>query len=562
MRIRALFLAISLAATTFVAGAPAAQADQNPWVQLSTVPSNINPGIMFLLTNGNVLVQDQGQNQSGSSDWWILSPNKQGDYASGSWKQTGSMPAGYKPLYAGSSVLPDGRVIVEGGELNGSSDWVGQNLGAIYDPVSGTWSVVTPPKNGQGEFASIADAPSTLLGDGRFMFGPSGNGDQGATNQKKQAILDPKTLTWTVTGTGMAGANPEAGFTLLNNDKVLLIDTVKEMLHSAELFDPATGKWSPTGSIPNSLLDPATAGGSDIAEIGAAITLPSGLVFAEGSNKNTDIYDPVSNSWTAGPDFPVVNGKQTAAEDAGVAVLNNGNVLLDLSPTLNGELSTPASFYIYDGKSFQNVPAPFDQSNGQSNDGYFLRLPSGQILMCERLGPGSMYLYNDTSAANSSWLPTIDSVPTDLAVGTSYTLSGKQLSGLTQGSEFGDDWNNQTNYPLVQITNKTTGNVSYANAVNVTSTSIAPGTPSSVTFTLPEGIDDGSATLRVVASGFASTPTPVTISGGTPLPIVAAPPVSKASTASTAAKFITCKKGSVVKKFTTAKCPTGYVLKK
>jgi len=36
----------------------------------------------------------------------------------GTWLQLASLPPGYSPLYFASAVLPDGRLIVEGGEFN------------------------------------------------------------------------------------------------------------------------------------------------------------------------------------------------------------------------------------------------------------------------------------------------------------------------------------------------------------------------------------------------------------------------------------------------------------
>jgi hypothetical protein len=57
----------------------------------------------------------------------------------------------YAPLANASAVLPDGRVIVMGGEYN----WLGNkysngepvwtSLGAIYDPVANTWTPVSAP---------------------------------------------------------------------------------------------------------------------------------------------------------------------------------------------------------------------------------------------------------------------------------------------------------------------------------------------------------------------------------------------------------------------------------
>ena len=63
------------------------------------------------------------------------------------------MPSGYQPDFYASQVLPNGNVLVEGGEYNGGSgDWT--NKGAIYDPVADKWTAVNPP--------SAAMVPSTV----------------------------------------------------------------------------------------------------------------------------------------------------------------------------------------------------------------------------------------------------------------------------------------------------------------------------------------------------------------------------------------------------------------
>lgn len=537
--------AISLGALN----APSADASSNPWQTLNNVP-NFNPGIMFLLTDGRVLIQDQGANNSGTSNWWLLSPNSKGSYVDGSWQKAGAMPSGYMPMYAASSVLPDGRVIVEGGESNGSSTWVGENLGAIYDPITNTWSAVAPPSNGQGEFSSIADAPSSLMADGSFIFGPSGNGDKGAELQQQSAILNSSDLSWKVVGKGMVGANPEAGYTLLPSGKILMIDTPVDKPAKAEVFDPMTDTWTPTNPMPQTLLDPISANGSPIAEIGPAITLLNGTVFAEGSNENTAIYNEDTNSWTAGPKLPFDDNLQMKAEDAASAVLKDGSVLMDVSPTANSEMVPPAHFYTFKGNSYSPIPAPQGNYPPQaSNNGYMLKLPNGQVLFCERMGPSSLYLYNDNSVAADSALPKIAQAPNQITAGSTYQISGNQLAGLTQGSEFGDDWNNQTNYPLVQIQNNQTGDISYARTSGMSSLSIAANAPSTFNFQVPTNVESGASTLRVVASGFASKPWAINVTSTNNPPALS--------------KKYQCVKGKVVKTYfgATPKCPVGYKLK-
>jgi Kelch motif len=71
----------------------------------------------------------------------------------------------YAPLYFASAVLPDGRVLVEGGEyVDFNFAWT--NQGAIYDPVIDSWQTVQPPVG----WGSIGDAQGVVLSSGTFML--------------------------------------------------------------------------------------------------------------------------------------------------------------------------------------------------------------------------------------------------------------------------------------------------------------------------------------------------------------------------------------------------------
>jgi hypothetical protein len=498
---------------------------------------------MLLLTDGSVLVQDQGPLGSGGSTWWILRPDSDGSYVDGSWTQTGSLPAGYAPEYAASAVLPDGRVIVEGGEFNGTPTYAGVNLGAIYDPTTNTWTAVAPPEGGADQFGSISDAPSVTLADGTFMMGPDGAAPGApACSQTGQVLLDAATLTWTLTGTGKTGANPESGFTLLPDGDVLTIDINEPTTNNTEIYDPSTGVWTSAGATPQSLLNPASTDGTCYAEIGPAVQLPDGDVFAEGSSSHTAIYHTGSGTWSAGPDFPVIGGQQYDASDAPSAVLPDGNVLMALSVDVD---QAPVHFFTFDGTSISQIADPPGYSgNCGSSCVYFLSLPTGQILVDGRLGPSTMYVYTPGTTPEQSWLPAVTSVPTQLSAGQSYTVSGRQLNGLTQGSAFGDDWNMASNYPLVQVTNDLTGNVAYARTTGMTSMAVAPNVMSSAHFAVPASITNGPSMLRVVASGFASTPVAVRVTGGVNPP---APDPVRISFTATSAKLSPAARASLQK---------------
>jgi hypothetical protein len=462
----------------------------SPWLPL-TNPVPINPGAMILLTDGTVLVQDQGSKNNGSSQWWRFSPDSTGSYADGTWTQVASLPSQYAPLYFASAVLPDGRVIIEGGEYNkGKLVWT--NLGAIYDPVANTWTLVKHPKG--SEWSRIGDAPSTVLANGQFMVGASGYSGTTA-----EAILNATTLKWKATGSGKADGNGEEGWSLLPNGDVLTVDTTDESPpQNTEIYNPSTGAWTSAGTTPTELID-------GDGEVGPELLMPTGSVLATGATGANALYNTATGTWSPAPSFPVINGLQYDIADGPGAVLPDGNVLLDASP---GDYTPPAHFFLFDGTTLTQIADAPNAVNQASNYGYMLVLPTGQVLFNDRIG--DMELYSDGGAPHAAWLPKVTSVPTTLTPGTAYTLSGKQLGGLTQASAYGDDFQNATNYPLVRLTN-TSGVVVYARTVGMTKMSVAPGVKSSVQFTLPSGIASGPWSLEVVANGIASAPVQVTV---------------------------------------------------
>src|SRR4029434_2177394 len=66
-------------------------------------------------------------------------------------------------------------------------------------------------------------------------------------------------------------------------------------LSSAELFDPATGSWTMTGSM------------HDVRWVAAAVGLPKGRVLVPGGpataslvgTRGAELYDPASGNWAA-----------------------------------------------------------------------------------------------------------------------------------------------------------------------------------------------------------------------------------------------------------------------
>jgi PASTA domain/Divergent InlB B-repeat domain len=481
------------AATPAYSAAPAAADPGSGWQQLTNAPP-FNPGVMLLLTDGRVMVQ----NTDDLGKWWLLTPDAHGGYARGTWTQPASLPAGYTPLYAADAVLPDGRLILEGGEYNGGQ-LVETNKGAIYDPVANAWQAIAAPKGA----AAIGDAPSVVLADGSFMLGPA----EGMLPNAEEAILDPSTLTWTPTGSGKADNNGEEGFTLLPNGHVLTVDADASLCttRSSEVYSPVSGGWASAGATPSPLV---ACSGVNAGEIGPQILMYDGKVFVEGSTSATALYDTLTGTWASGPLLPTIGGTRFVAADAPSAILPDGKVLLDLSP---GVGTTPSHFFLFDGASITQIADDVSAADEASNYGYMLMLPTGQVLFSPRLGPSSIELYSDGGTPNPAWAPQIAAVPSQLAAGQTYALSGTQLNGLSDGAAFGDDYQTATDYPLVQITDDATGTVTFARTSGMTNRSIAPGASSCTNFTLPAGIPQGSGELRVIANGIASSPVSVSV---------------------------------------------------
>ena len=481
MRNRALSLALGvMLAVASLAGA-------QTWTALNHQPT-IGASTALLLTDGTVMVQSI---ESGT--WWRLTPDNTGSYINGTWTTLASMPSGYGPLYYASAVLPDGRVIVVGGEYNNPGGQIWTNQGAIYNPVTNTWASVSPPSG----WTQIGDAQSCVLANGTFMMADPFN--------TQSALLNATTLTWTITGTASKADNhDEEGWTLLPNGKVLTVDANNLLnLTNSELYDPSTGTWSSGGSTIVKLPD-TNADGSGSREVGPAILRPNGTVWATGGTSNTAIYNTSTSAWSVGPTF---SGTLDVA-DGPAALLPSGNVLVDASP---GVFGCCATFFEFNGSSLTLVSGPPRAGSESSYEGRMLLLPTGQVLFTD--GSTDVEIYTPTGTYSSSWQPTINSFPSTIVAGsTNNSINGWQFNGLSQANAYGDDAQSATNYPLVRITNSSTGHVFYARTHNHSTMAVATGsTLVSTQFDVPAGVESGTSSLQVVANGIPSGAVTVTV---------------------------------------------------
>ena len=85
-------------------------------------------------------------------------------------------------------------------------------------------------------------------------------------------------------------------------------------------------------------------------------------------------------------------------------------------------------------------------------------------------------------------------------------LTGTGFNGNSEGAVYGDDWQMNTNYPIVSLVDAA-GHVYYARTYNWNSTGVMRGKlPDTVYFTPPKNATHGAYTLYVSANGIHSDP--------------------------------------------------------
>ena len=214
----------------------------------------------------------------------------------------------FSPLFFGSAVLPNGELLVEGGEYN-ALNAVWTNMGALYNPVTNKWTKINPPAG----WTSIGDAQNVILNNGTDM--------QANCCTTQFAYFNPIGHTWTAfSGNGKFDVFDEEGFNLLPNGEVLSVDAYVFQYDAtgmnSELYNPTTEQWSSAGSTGVQLWDSHCGIEADATyELGPAVLRPDGTVFATGANTcgagRTAIYDTATATWSNGPDFP---GKVSVAD--------------------------------------------------------------------------------------------------------------------------------------------------------------------------------------------------------------------------------------------------------
>jgi hypothetical protein len=456
------------------------------WTPLANhAPSEVN--LMLLLPDGTVMCAQNDDSTIGNG-WFRLTPDVHGSYVHGTW--TTLAHAHDTRLFYPSQVLRDGRVFVAGGEYGS-----GGPKAEVYNPLTNLWTQVNPPAalwNPSSD--DFFDCNSEMLPDGRVLLMPVFPHNPGIP-----LIYDPVSNTWSNAGHLFRGSyQDEATWVKLTDDSVLTIDPFATF---SERYIPSTNTWVDDGVVPVPMYDPFGF------ELGASLLLADGRALFLGSTGHTALYQPTGTpspgTWVAGPDIPGSHG----TPDAPAAMLVTGDILCAVSPipTSNNHFPSPTSFYIYNtgSNSFSSENGPNGPTEpGPSFGTLMLALPDGTVLFSHF--SDQLYVYAPTGGPIAAGKPAITSMSSN--GDGSYHLVGTGFNGISEGASYGDDFQMNSNYPLVRLSDSS-GNVYYARTYGWSSTGVRTGsTPVTTEFVPPPSLPPGSYTLVVVANGFASDP--------------------------------------------------------
>lgn len=283
-----------------------------------------------------------------------------------------------------AALLQNGEVLVTGGYTDSTGPGIAASA-ELFDPLTGNFSRTADMETVR------ASHTAALLLDGRVLIaggsGLAADGSDCATLRSAE-LFDPASGTFSPTG-DMTASRFAHTATTLKDGKVLIaggVDVSEDpdngcteefIFASAELYDPTTGVFSPTGSMSFSRWD------------ATATLLPDGRVLISGGFSDggfqqvitlatAEVYDPTTGTFTVTGRMSNPRAEHTAT------LLQNGQLLItggvDDEPAQSEE--TFASAELYDPKTGTFTTSAQTATMGTPRSAHAATLlPSGEVLI-------------------------------------------------------------------------------------------------------------------------------------------------------------------------------------
>jgi large repetitive protein len=388
-----------------LSGATQVKAQQPNWSATGSLATGRFGHTSTLLINGKVLVVG-GRLCNSNTSCTEFSSAELYDPATGAWSPTGNLSV---PRHAHVAVrLSNGKVLVAGGH-NGATNWSGAEL---YDPDTGIWSAT-------GNLtAARAFATATLLANGKVLVAGGGAGN---TFLSSAELYDPDTGAWSSAGT----MNVPRGFhtaTLLADGRVLVASGASlttgalTLRRTAELYDPANGSWTSTGSLAT-----ARVFHTETRLANGKVLVTGGSDFNSAIYDTSELYEPATGLWSAA-------GRLTTARISHTAtLLSNGKVLAVAGFNNEPVNSTQRSAELFNPAT-ETWTATTELNVVRGNHAATL-LADGRVLVTGGNGGGSPALTNSELFDSTTAPPLI----------TGASVSGKKLFVAGQAFDDGAD---------------------------------------------------------------------------------------------------------------------------
>ncbi|AFL89937.1 Kelch motif protein [Terriglobus roseus DSM 18391] len=220
------------------------------------------------------------------------------------------------------TLLADGRVLVVGGISQYGPDFSSNTESEIYSPVTGRFDVGPSTKDGRWQHTA------TRLKDGRVLVVGGRPNNCAATCSldalKTAEIFDPATNKWSSTGSlRISRSGHSAG--VLDDGRVVIFGGMTnedqnirtQQVAQVEVWDPATGKFTDFGTLHVGRTFHAL-----VRLLDGRFLLANGYDEVEYPSATTEIFDPVTQIATNGPNTLSNRFRGTAT------LLSNGQVLI------------------------------------------------------------------------------------------------------------------------------------------------------------------------------------------------------------------------------------------